>query len=175
MELENLRWKCERSLTIYEAPLPSPLSPGPFPEAPRCGKHISRCSRTWTLPSVKGILRSGTTGAQGWVLWSGGPGSAAALLLPWGRARLRSRHTWSPFWAVRPCVSVCLSVCPWGCSGVDHSPCSSWPSSSVGSKAVPLNPASPVTPSLAFKKTYVFFNWRIIALQNFVVFCQTSA
>ena len=25
-----------------------------------------------------------------------------------------------------------------------------------------------------FKKIYLFFNWRIIALQNFVVFCQTS-
>ena len=24
------------------------------------------------------------------------------------------------------------------------------------------------------KKIYLFFNWRIIALQNFVVFCQTS-
>ena len=72
-------------------------------------------------------------------------------------------------------LSVRVSVRVWGCSGVDHSACSSWPSSSVGSKAVPLNPASPVTPSFAFKKIYVFFNWRIIALQNFVVFCQTSA
>ena len=26
-----------------------------------------------------------------------------------------------------------------------------------------------------FKNKYLFFNWRIIALQNFVVFCQTSS
>ena len=28
--------------------------------------------------------------------------------------------------------------------------------------------------ALGFLKIYLFFNWRIIALQNFVVFCQTS-
>ena len=115
VETENLRRKCERSLTIYEPLLQSPLSSGPFPEAPGFGKHISRCSQAWMLPSVKGILRSGTADAQGWMLWADGPGSLAALLLPppccpgaggdWG---LGTPGALSGQWGW---VCVCLSVC----------------------------------------------------------------
>lgn len=115
METENLRRKCERSLTIYEPLLQSPLSSGPFPEAPGFGKRISRCSHARVLPSVKGILRSGTrmlkAGCSGLMAWQSGCPAAAPTLLPRGRGRLRSRHTWSPFWTARVCVCVCLCVC----------------------------------------------------------------